>query len=139
VHQQRRLLLDRLYGYEAHRRTLDRFADRLRISGVVFVALDVGLHVLRRHETHLMAQLDQLAGPVMRRRASFHANQTWPQVGKKPNNLIAPQSFSYDCRTGRIHAMDLENVLGQVQTNCCNLAHGWLPLLVIFDDHHFGT
>jgi hypothetical protein len=20
-----------------------------------------------------------------------------------------------------------------------NLVHGWLPLLVIFDDHHFGT
>src|SRR6185437_4741491 len=35
--------------------------------------------------------------------------------------------------------MDLEDVLGQVQTNCCNLAHGWLPLLVIFDDHHLGT
>jgi hypothetical protein len=35
--------------------------------------------------------------------------------------------------------MDLEDVLCQIKTDCCNIAHGWLPLLVIFDDYHFGT
>ena len=35
--------------------------------------------------------------------------------------------------------MDLKNVLGQIQPNRCNLAHGWLPLMVMFDNHHFGT
>jgi hypothetical protein len=34
--------------------------------------------------------------------------------------------------------MDLKDVLGQIQPNRCNLAHEWLPFLVIFD-HHFGT
>ena len=35
--------------------------------------------------------------------------------------------------------MNLEDTLCQIKTNCCNIAHGWLPLLVIFDDHHPGT
>jgi hypothetical protein len=35
--------------------------------------------------------------------------------------------------------MNLEDVLCQIKTDCCNSAHGWLPLLVIFDDRHLGT
>jgi len=89
VHQERRLLLDRLYRHEAHRWTLDRLADRLSISRVVLVALDVGLHVLRWHEPHFMAQPGQLAGPVVCCRASFHADQTWWEAGKKTNNCAA--------------------------------------------------
>jgi hypothetical protein len=38
------LLLDPLHGHEAHRRALDRFADRLRIQSVALAALDVALH-----------------------------------------------------------------------------------------------
>jgi hypothetical protein len=33
----------------------------------------------------------------------------------------------------------LRKLLLSLQPNCCNFTHGWLPLLVIFDDHHFGT
>ena len=36
-------------GPRAHGRPPNRFADRLGISRIVFVALDVGLHILRRH------------------------------------------------------------------------------------------
>src|SRR5262245_60669012 len=32
--------------HEAHGRSPNRFADRLGVSGIVLVALDVGLHVL---------------------------------------------------------------------------------------------
>src|ERR1700704_804872 len=35
--------------------------------------------------------------------------------------------------------MNLEDVFCEIKTDCCNIAHGWLPLLVIFDDHHLGT
>ena len=34
----------------------NRLADRFRIRSVVLVPLDVGLHVLRRHQPHLVAQ-----------------------------------------------------------------------------------
>src|SRR5450759_4759787 len=75
----------------------------------------------------------------MCRRTGFHADQTPRQARKEPNDLAASQALNYDRCACLINAVDLENVLGQVQPNCCNLAHGWLPLLVIFDDHHFGT
>ena len=59
------LLLCRLHANEAHGRPGHRLADRFRICRVVLAALDVGLHVLRRHQLNLMALRDQLAGPVM--------------------------------------------------------------------------
>ena len=40
---------------------------------------------------------------------------------------------------GLINRVNLEDVFCQIKTDCCNIAHGWLPLLVIFDDHHPGT
>jgi hypothetical protein len=36
------------------------------VGGIVLVAPGVGLHVLRRHEPHLVAELSQLARPIMR-------------------------------------------------------------------------
>jgi hypothetical protein len=71
------LLLGRLDPYEPHGWPPHRLADRLSISGIVLVALDVGLHILRRHQAHLMPKLRQLARPIMRRGASFHADKTW--------------------------------------------------------------
>ena len=42
------LLFGRFDPHEAHSRSPNRFADRLGVSRIVFVALDVGLHILRR-------------------------------------------------------------------------------------------
>jgi hypothetical protein len=43
------LLLGRLRPHKSHRRAANRLADRLRVSRIVLVALDVSLHVFRRH------------------------------------------------------------------------------------------
>ena len=43
------LLFGRFDPHEAQGRSPNRFADRLGVSRIVFVALDVGLHILRRH------------------------------------------------------------------------------------------
>jgi hypothetical protein len=51
------LLLGRLDLHKTHRRSSNRLADRLGVNGIVLVALDVGLHVLRRHQPHLVAEL----------------------------------------------------------------------------------
>jgi hypothetical protein len=58
---------------------------------------------------------------------------------KEPKDLAASQPFADNGCPCLIDAMDLEYALGQIQPNRCNLAHGWRPLLVIFDDHHLGT
>jgi hypothetical protein len=50
-----RLLLRRLDRHKSHRRAPNSLANRFRIGGIVLVALDVRLHVLRRHHPHLMA------------------------------------------------------------------------------------
>src|ERR1700688_205616 len=55
----RPLLLGRFDLYETHGRPPHRLADRLGVGRIVLVALDVGLHVLRWHQPHLMAKLRQ--------------------------------------------------------------------------------
>jgi len=53
------------------------------------------LHVLRRHQPNFVTELAQLASPVVGARASFHANQTWPQSLKEPLHLAAAK-LSFD-------------------------------------------
>jgi hypothetical protein len=48
---------DAMTDEEAHRRPHNRFANRFRIGGVMLIALDVCLHVLRRHQSHLVPSL----------------------------------------------------------------------------------
>ena len=57
------LLLGRLDPHKAYGRTSDRLADRLGVGGIVLVALDVSLYILRRHQTNLVTELRQLACP----------------------------------------------------------------------------
>ena len=47
VQQHGSLLVSRLDRHKAHRRAPNSLADRFRIGGIVLVALDVRLHVLR--------------------------------------------------------------------------------------------
>src|SRR6202008_4043349 len=83
VQQHSSLLVSRLDRHKAHRRALNRLADRFRIGGIVLVALDVRLHVLRRHQSHLVAKRAQLPPPVVRRRARLQANR---QSGSRLKN-----------------------------------------------------
>jgi hypothetical protein len=59
------LLLDRLDRDEAHGRSGDRLADRLRITGISLAPLHVGLDVVRRHQPDLVTETDQLPRPMM--------------------------------------------------------------------------
>src|SRR5262249_6624631 len=56
------LLLGRFHPYKTHAGASDRLADRLRVSGIILVTLDVSLHILRRHQTHLMGAMRDTAG-----------------------------------------------------------------------------
>ena len=95
VQHQHRLLLGRLDRHEAHRRPRHRLADRLGVGRIRLAALDVGLHVGRRHQPDLMAQGTDLARPVMRRAARLDANQAGRQALEERQHLrplqLAPQ------------------------------------------------
>src|SRR5207248_9264645 len=58
---------------------------------------------------------------------------------KKEMNLAPPKPFAQNAFPGRIDAVDLKNVFRQIQPYRLNLAHGWLPSMVRFTDHHSGT
>ena len=124
-HQTARLLR-RFDLHNAHGRPSHRLTDRLGVSGIVLVALDVGLHILRRHQPHLVAELRQLPRPIMSRCAGFHANQARRQCLEELQHLAAPQLLANDDLLGHVDPVNLEHVLGDIQTNRCNL-HGLAP------------
>jgi hypothetical protein len=53
--------LCRLDRHKSHRLALNRLANRFGVGGIVFIALNVRLHVLRRHQPHLMAKISSAA------------------------------------------------------------------------------
>lgn len=127
MHGERRLLFGRLYRHEPHRRPRHRLADRLGIIGVGLTALDVGLHIGRRHETNIVPERNQLARPVMRRPARLHADQASRQLGEERQHLSPPQRLAHHRFAGGINSMNLENALGQIEADRGNLHRGWLP------------
>src|SRR5262249_8424323 len=58
---------------------------------------------------------------VVRRGTGFHANQAGRQRRKKLQHLAASQSLPDDDLLGRIDAVDLKHVFGDIQTDCGNL------------------
>src|SRR5262249_45420722 len=102
-------------------------ANRFRIGGIVLVALDVRLHVLRRHQSNLVAKRAQLPRPVVRRCARLQANQTGRQSTEELQNLRTPKLLAQNRRSLCIDPVHLKNMLRQVKSDRSNLAHGWLP------------
>ena len=90
------LLLGRFDLHKTHGRTSYRLADRLGVGGIVLVALDVGLHVLRRHQPHLVAKLREFTRPIMGRGAGLHADKARRQRLEELQHLAAPELLPDD-------------------------------------------
>jgi hypothetical protein len=96
------LLLGRFDPYKTHGGATDRLTDRLGVSGIILVTPDMSLHILRRHQTHLMAKLGQFVCPIMRCGAGFHAYRRSAYLvdkilkGAKPAELPAQQPTKFD-------------------------------------------
>ena len=117
------LLLDRFDLHKSHGRPPYRLADRLGVGGIILIALDVGLHVLRRHQPHLVAKLREFTCPIVRCRAGLHAHKATRQRLEEPQYLAAPKLLPNDDLLGRVDSVNLEHILGDIQTDRCNL-HG---------------
>jgi hypothetical protein len=90
------LLLGRLDLHKTHGRAANRLADRLGVGRVVLVALDVSLHVFRRHQTNLVTEPRQLTRPIMRRGTGLHANQAGRQSFEELHYLTATKRLPDD-------------------------------------------
>jgi hypothetical protein len=80
VQYEHALLLDRLDLHQAHRRSGHGFADRLGIRRIIFLALDVSLHIAPRHQAHAVPEPLDRPSPMMRRGGGFHPDQAWRQL-----------------------------------------------------------
>src|SRR5262245_43850284 len=68
-----------------------------------------------------MAEPLELARPAVRAGACLHADQTARQLGEEPQHLPAPQLLPHNNIPQLIDAVDLEHVLGEIQTDRANL------------------
>jgi hypothetical protein len=85
-----------------------------------------------------MAELDQLAGPMMGRCARLHANETRRQLLEELDQLATPELPSDGQLAHLVDAMHLEHVLRQIQTDRGNL-HVDAPLIDSFQRSPYGT
>src|SRR5262249_12536614 len=69
----------------------------------------------------------EFAGPVVRCRARFHANEARWQVGKKLEYLRSTNTPPNHHLAIRIDAVNLKHRLRNIETDRANLPHGRLP------------
>jgi hypothetical protein len=117
VAHQRRLVQERAHADKPHRRPPHGFANRRRVGRVVLLPPNIRLDIGRRHHPCVMAKLDQLARPVMRRRAGFEPDKTWGQRSEKLQELVAPDRLGDRNAPQSINAVNLKNLLGQIEPN----------------------
>src|SRR5271169_4699595 len=127
MQHQCRLLLFRLCWDKPHRRSGDRLADGGSVVGVVLAALEVGLHVTRRHQPHRVAKRLKLAAPIMSARTRLNTNEARRQRCKERQHLRSANTLADHYRAIRIDPVNLKYRLRDIETNRANLAHGRLP------------
>ena len=111
------LLLGRFDLHKTHGWAAHRLADRLGVGSIVLVALDVCLHIPRRHQTNLVTKLREFTRPIMSCGASLHTDQAWRQRLEELQHLAAPQLPPNDDLLGHVDPVNLKHVLGDIQTD----------------------
>jgi hypothetical protein len=68
----------------------------------------------------------------MRAGAGFHADEARRLTLKKLKHLAAPKLTTQQGATLGVNTVQLENRLRQIDPDCGNVTHGWLPSLAVF-------
>ena len=74
--------------------TLNSFSNGFGVAEVIFVALQVRLHILCRQEPYFMAQFLKLATEVVGAGASLHSDQAWRYICQRLFELISGSFFA---------------------------------------------
>src|SRR5207247_11229023 len=104
-------LLWRLDRHKVHGGSLHGLRDRLGIAIVVLVPLEERLYVLRRDQTHIVADRCQLATDVMSARACLHADQATRNVGETAFKLTAGHLLLQNDCTPVVETDEAEGIL----------------------------
>src|SRR5712664_1563441 len=121
------LLLGRLGRHKSHVWPGDRFANRFRISRIVLLSFDIGLHVGGRHQAHGVAQRLKFTRPIMRRRTGLDTNEARRQLLKERQHIPPLQLTANNNIAIRTNAMDLKNRLRDIETDSRNGSHDLPP------------
>lgn len=118
-------------GNEVHVRSRGCLADGGGIVGVVLAALaldPVRSDELSRNHAGIETPLTQLATPVVGTTASLHRHEAaWWEIDAPSQELLTLECPVRDHLASGIDRMDLNHILGQIDTNSCNVAHGTSP------------
>ena len=98
-----------------------RLADGGRVGSIVLVALDIRLHIARRHQPHIVPERSELPRPVVRCGTGFHADQAARKSIEQRQHLRAPQLLGDGHFPDCVDAMHLEHVLGEIDPDRANL------------------
>ena len=110
----------------------DHFPFRLTLT------FDERLDVDRRYEAHLVTQVTDRPGPVMRTGASLHCNQTNRLLGEERQYLIARELLTKRNTSIGFGPVCLKHILRQIQADDDSLFHGRL-LRRGFQHRNLGT
>ena len=112
--------------------TLDLGA-RFGVNRIGLAPLYIGLHVCRRHQADIVAELAKLTAPVMSGPARLHANQTTRQSLEELQQLSTLDRLVEDDASILGNPVNLKHVLGQIQPYGLN-CHWVAPLLAVHDN-----
>jgi hypothetical protein len=87
------------------------------IGAVGFVALDVGLDVLRREKNDVVSELLKLSGPVVGHATSLHHNVGHFAVDEEGKKARAVEAMGFGHLAGAVRDSELEDVLCNIHGN----------------------
>ena len=124
-----RLLIERLYRNKPHVGPRDSLADGFRIGGVCLVPLDVGLHILRRDQPHVMTKFGQSSPPVMCAGAGLDTDPARRQACQHLDQAVSVHATSQRDPAFVVDAVDLEDTLRDIESDGDD-DHG-MPLVAV--------
>nr|WP_205949691.1 hypothetical protein [Paracoccus sp. SM22M-07] len=89
------------------------------------------LHFVAPYKPHHMPDRRQFPRPIMSARAGFDDDETGLQSRGERQHLRSPPAQN---RTFRVPSVNLEDVLGQIESDGDRLVHGWFPSGASFSD-----
>jgi len=105
---------------KAHRRPRRRLSDGLCIPIVVFLGLDVGPHIFRRHQPILVALRLEKTAKMMGATAGLHCDDARRQAFSEPNNVRRPHAPPFDDFALTIQPHKAAAVLAKINSENCN-------------------
>ena len=116
-HRSTGLLLNRLRLNKTHLWLAGCDDNRLRIGGIVLLALNERPDILRCDKPHFVTKCRHLTRPIMGTTTGFKDNTTWFLLRHKRYELLTAQLLTKNYLSGSHSSVDLQNPLCQIDPN----------------------